>query len=1531
MASVLLYAVGEQDIYLSGKPTMTYFQSVYARHTPFLMETYEVPWDNPVEYGFSCIATLPKKADMITGITLKTKHDQNFTLNSSAFFFWPTWPADIPSQPKLYTLQGGALVLTIETIPSNVYYSSYNVPFWAVNYYPSIVTISSNTSSNTFSFSGTTNVYFTDTFSAVFFGMDPRNPDSRPLSSFGYRITTQRNAQLTFTQSGWVPGIQPIKNITYFDGVGSRIVDRAALLLGGQTISETTGGYIDLRNDMDVSLNNQTGLTVLVGKNDTSQQLTSRVCFTRLGFGVDHIPTCALGRQDIQVTIDFAPFSNLCGRSAASDGSLFSANAYTVIDFRELFNDASAWNTWHLVTYKDTMAFDNKNTTKRYFLDMQQSISNVAAYTGPMNPSGAVFPTTESTSIRGTTSKYIFSNIYSVANGSVTRLPTNDYFATNINTQVTATRPIWAYGPLIAGRNQGDGSVTWTNSVVSDARGSSGKYLYYYAGVNYVYLPITGVSTAWYTGSVLPGVFSLTHTFIGTTTPTQASVDEWVLYVKARDPAITTNTTNTNTVSGSNCRVQMTFTSPTAYTTTEIARRYGNNRVVIRYDTTLDMNSSAAYIYYGDFNTIFGYTLITQYGGLGGGGDVSVDESLNLQGDGRYMYQRIKNYIIAIDTTRFESSSGYVKYDWTTLSPVPNIKFTDIVFDSTYGYVSMTTTDGPPYNVSRFRIGSDLSLSASWQTFNCQTSFPWQTIGQDNITSQGSTPVMICSAFDGRYMYYTYSGSGASPCVFRYDTALPFQASSFTWISKHWSSKIYKTGDPFEGPKYNDYKNWVTTDSSGNIFLAAYAFESTHIIKNFDGTTFRTLTGLNTSVGSFYIVKYNITGLGQWVIRIDRLSASAASGSSGIYKIRTDSSGNLYVCGSQGPDTNLSLYNENGTQYTPTFVERGSSFGEGFVFKASSAGAVQWFVFTETRGADGSRSLGETSVMDLSVDGSGNVYFGGTMNGPGGQGNSQESYMNLHSTNTLSSFKQFFSSNIYSDGFIAQCNSSGVLQWASNVSSFGANDFGESVQLTSTGEVFFAGRFDGTPLSIYNADGTLYGTRAKSETSETSDVFMIKYNATTGAVTAASTLTNGSVMGVNSCATDSLGNAYLGVSGSSNVYMYKVDTSTLATTWISRLTAKGHMIVGVDSSNAPYTTCYYDNPTVSVYDSTDTLYQSYNNSISPFVFRKYSDTLMVKYSTAGIPIWSQTIQGASDEFPVGLVIDGTTAWVYAAYLSPKLTSNTLNIIDPLGQSVGKVNGASRLLLIGYSSTTGAYTTASSPNTIGGDDRFISSNGTDIRGVDIGFNGLSILTIGPRYMYMYASDSYGTGDNGTFLQFDSSTFNPKLTSSLLIDYAYMSNTEMTWFQNNTQDYVIECLQNSRFNISAKESYFPLTFDSPIKEFLVTLMAPANQNTYNYSNLTSMALTLNGETLVDQDSTMFQFVEPWETKLSFPTRNVFMYSLCSPVNFSRIRDKVLRVNVPSGTVGTLEVYARTLNVLRYKHGMAGLIFNSRAGVE
>jgi len=60
-----LVAYGAQDIYLTGNPQITFFKSVYRRHTNFSMENIQQTFSGPVDFGKRSTVTVSRNGDLI--------------------------------------------------------------------------------------------------------------------------------------------------------------------------------------------------------------------------------------------------------------------------------------------------------------------------------------------------------------------------------------------------------------------------------------------------------------------------------------------------------------------------------------------------------------------------------------------------------------------------------------------------------------------------------------------------------------------------------------------------------------------------------------------------------------------------------------------------------------------------------------------------------------------------------------------------------------------------------------------------------------------------------------------------------------------------------------------------------------------------------------------------------------------------------------------------------------------------------------------------------------------------------------------------------------------------------------------------------------------------------------------------------------------------------------------------------------------------------------------------------------------------
>jgi len=68
-----LVAYGAQDVYLTGNPQITYFKTVYRRHTNFAVETVELTFNGSADFGRKITATITRNGDLVTKMYMKFK------------------------------------------------------------------------------------------------------------------------------------------------------------------------------------------------------------------------------------------------------------------------------------------------------------------------------------------------------------------------------------------------------------------------------------------------------------------------------------------------------------------------------------------------------------------------------------------------------------------------------------------------------------------------------------------------------------------------------------------------------------------------------------------------------------------------------------------------------------------------------------------------------------------------------------------------------------------------------------------------------------------------------------------------------------------------------------------------------------------------------------------------------------------------------------------------------------------------------------------------------------------------------------------------------------------------------------------------------------------------------------------------------------------------------------------------------------------------------------------------------------------
>ena len=191
-------------------------------------------------------------------------------------------------------------------------------------------------------------------------------------------VTTVGTGTTTITANAYATVVcvaTPLPNTYYYvDSVGTYMIEKAELKIGGQLIQTLTGEAIEIYNDLTVPQENQPGLTLLTGKLDVAAATQDRKYYVNLPFyfydaSELSLPICALQRQDMEIYVTFRPFARLVAKDAVVNPTNISASM--IVEYAYLSDPEVNWMNSHILDYVITqMQYASFNLGQSTVLDL---------------------------------------------------------------------------------------------------------------------------------------------------------------------------------------------------------------------------------------------------------------------------------------------------------------------------------------------------------------------------------------------------------------------------------------------------------------------------------------------------------------------------------------------------------------------------------------------------------------------------------------------------------------------------------------------------------------------------------------------------------------------------------------------------------------------------------------------------------------------------------------------------------------------------------------------------------------------------------------------------------------------------------------------------------------------------------------------------------------------------------------------------------------------------------------------------------
>ena len=361
-----LIAVGAQDVYLTGAPQITFFKSVYRRHTNFSCEDIEQTFDGNADFGRTVSCNLNRNGDLVTDMNLVVKIDKASSVSNYSndkdfnHYIYDETTGKLITKSQLVGELGFGTTQTIIDIGGETFYwvtvddtntNNINATDSETLYYIKNGALTSST----FGFSGNFTINKTLLELASALSIITSNDASLLELEPGFFINEASTAGVfnddttkIYTFNAAMVATAKEKNDRYVRHLGWALVNEVSVSIGGTTIDKHYGDWLNIWHELSRDNSHDDGYEKTLKTADTSgveySTADEQLLYIPLQFWFCRneglaLPLIALQYHDVRISVKFNSYENLITTTDIST-DIPDTTGYTITTDIVSFSDA---------------------------------------------------------------------------------------------------------------------------------------------------------------------------------------------------------------------------------------------------------------------------------------------------------------------------------------------------------------------------------------------------------------------------------------------------------------------------------------------------------------------------------------------------------------------------------------------------------------------------------------------------------------------------------------------------------------------------------------------------------------------------------------------------------------------------------------------------------------------------------------------------------------------------------------------------------------------------------------------------------------------------------------------------------------------------------------------------------------------------------------------------------------------------------------------------------------------------------------